>query len=66
MTRWSAGENDSATEIEAECAWVMDRLGADEPLHFTAFHPDWKMMDRPPTPPQTLRMVAKKAGLTGA
>jgi pyruvate formate lyase activating enzyme len=60
------GENDSAAEIEAECAWVMDRLGADVPLHFTAFHPDWKMMDRPPTPPQTLRMaqqIAKKAGL---
>jgi pyruvate formate lyase activating enzyme len=60
------GENDSAAEIEAECAWVMDRLGADVPLHFTAFHPDWKMMDRTPTPPQTLRMaqqIAKKAGL---
>jgi hypothetical protein len=44
----------------------VDRLGADVPLHFTAFHPDWKMMDRPPTPPQTLRMarqIAKKAGL---
>ncbi len=35
----------------------MDRLGADVPLHFTALHPDWKMMDRPPTPPQTLRMA---------
>jgi pyruvate formate lyase activating enzyme len=60
------GENDSPAEIEAECAWVMDRLGADVPLHFTAFHPDWKMMDRPPTPPQTLRMarqIAKKTGL---
>jgi pyruvate formate lyase activating enzyme len=35
----------------------MDRLGPDVPLHFTAFHPDWKLMDRPPTPPQTLRMA---------
>ncbi len=45
------GENDSAAEIEAESTSAMDRLGPDVPLHFTAFHPDWKMMDRPPTPP---------------
>ena len=60
------GENDSPTEIEAESAWVMDRLGSDVPLHFTAFHPDWKLTDRPPTPPQTLRearRIARKAGL---
>jgi pyruvate formate lyase activating enzyme len=60
------GENDSRDEIEAESAWVMDRLGPDVPLHFTAFHPDWKLMDRPPTPPQTLRMarqIARNAGL---
>jgi pyruvate formate lyase activating enzyme len=60
------GENDSPAEIEAESGWVMDRLGADVPLHFTAFHPDWKLMDRPPTPPKTLRMarqIAINAGL---
>ena len=60
------GENDSAAEIEAQSTWVMDRLGPDVPLHFTAFHPDWKMTDRPPTPPQTLRMarwIAMNAGL---
>jgi pyruvate formate lyase activating enzyme len=60
------GDNDSPAEVEAESAWVMDRLGPDVPLHFTAFHPDWKMMDRPPTPPQTLRMarrIAMNAGL---
>jgi pyruvate formate lyase activating enzyme len=60
------GENDSAAEIEAESAWVRDRLGADVPLHFTAFHPDWKLMDRPSTPPQTLHMarrIAVNAGL---
>jgi pyruvate formate lyase activating enzyme len=39
------GENDSPSEIEAESAWVMDRLGPDVPLHFTAFHPDWKLME---------------------
>jgi pyruvate formate lyase activating enzyme len=60
------GENDSPSEIEAESAWVMDRLGPDVPLHFTAFHPDWKLTDRPPTPPQTLRearRIARNAGL---
>jgi pyruvate formate lyase activating enzyme len=60
------GENDSPDEIERESAWIMDRLGSDVPLHFTAFHPDWKLMDRPPTPPQTLgmaRQIARDAGL---
>jgi AmmeMemoRadiSam system radical SAM enzyme len=49
------GENDSPAEIEAESVWLLNHLGPDVPLHFTAFHPDWKMMDRPPTPPETLR-----------
>ena len=48
------GENDSPEEIDAMSRWVVDKLGRDVPMHFTAFHPDWKMMDRPPTPPQTL------------
>ena len=39
------GENYLAVEIEAESDWVMDRLGPDVPLHFTAFHPDWKLID---------------------
>ena len=43
-------ECNSVAEIEAESAWVMDHLGPDVPLHFTArFHPDWKLMDRPAT-----------------
>jgi pyruvate formate lyase activating enzyme len=60
------GENDSAGEIEAESVWVMDHLGPDVPLHFTAFHPDWKLTDAPPTPPQTVRMarrIAMNAGV---
>ena len=60
------GANDSPAEIEAESAWVIDRLGPDVPLHFTAFHPDWKLTDAPPTPPHTLRMarrVATRAGI---
>ena len=60
------GENDSAGRNRSRVRRVMDHLGPDVPLHFTAFHPDWKMTDSPPTPPQTLRMaqrIAKKAGL---
>jgi pyruvate formate lyase activating enzyme len=60
------GENDSAQEIAAECRWVMDHLGPDVPLHFTAFHPDWKMTEARPTPPATLRLarrIAMDAGL---
>ena len=51
------GENNSATEIKAESAWVIDRLGPDVPLHFTAFQPDWKLTDAPPTPAKTLCMA---------
>jgi pyruvate formate lyase activating enzyme len=60
------GENDSEAEIEAESQWIMEHLGPDVPLHFTAFHPDWKMLDRPPTPPATLtraRRIALRNGL---
>jgi len=60
------GHNDSAAEVAALSAWVRRELGPDVPLHFSAFHPDWKMMDVPPTPPGTLtraRDIALKAGL---
>ena len=59
-------ENDSEKEIEEETRWIMQNLGPDVPLHFTAFHPDWKMLDKPPTPPATLtraRAIALKNGL---
>ncbi|MEV6319717.1 AmmeMemoRadiSam system radical SAM enzyme [Nocardia sp. NPDC051787] len=58
--------NDSDAEIAAECAWIRDELGDDVPLHFTAFHPDYKMRDIPPTPPATLtraRDIALAEGL---
>jgi pyruvate formate lyase activating enzyme len=60
------GENDSPAEIEALSAWFMDHLGPNVPLHFTAFHPDWKMRDKLPTPGRTLieaRRIATTAGL---
>ena len=58
--------NDSPAEIEQMCQWIAERLGPDVPLHFTAFHPDFKLVDRGPTPPETLATahdIAKKAGL---
>ncbi len=60
------GENDSEAELDELTNWVVERLGPDVPLHFTAFHPDWKMQDRPPTPPSTLsraRDIAIKNGV---
>jgi len=60
------GANDSNDEIERECRWIADNLGPDVPLHFTAFHPDYKMMDIAPTPPATLtraRAIALAHGL---
>jgi len=56
------GENDSDTEIDALTKWVFRELGPDVPLHFTAFHPDFKMLDKPPTPPSTLTR-ARNIGL---
>ncbi len=55
------GLNDAPDEIDRLTRWVVDRLGVDVPLHFTAFHPDWKMLDRPPTPPATLVMARRIA-----
>jgi pyruvate formate lyase activating enzyme len=60
------GENDSDAELDALTQWIAGTLGVDVPLHFSAFHPDWKMTDRPPTPPQTLtraRGIAMRNGL---
>ncbi len=48
------GENDSESELEEMTRWVVDQLGPDVPMHFTAFHPDWKMTDKPRTPGSTL------------
>jgi len=60
------GHNDKDEELYRLSEWIMDALGADVPLHFSAFHPDWKMLEVPPTPPPTLsraRAIAKEAGL---
>ncbi|HEX9584001.1 MAG TPA: AmmeMemoRadiSam system radical SAM enzyme [Gammaproteobacteria bacterium] len=56
------GENDSEKEFQEMTQWICETLGPDVPVHFTAFHPDWKMRDKPPTPPATLTM-ARNIGL---
>jgi len=60
------GKNDSDKELRELSAWVAKELGPDVPLHFSAFHPDWKMTDIPATPAETLtraRRIAIDAGL---
>jgi pyruvate formate lyase activating enzyme len=60
------GENDSDEEIHAASEWIMTQLGPDVPWHFTAFHPDYRMRDKPATPPQTLsraRQIAIDHGI---
>jgi len=60
------GRNDSPEEARAMSQWIFRELGPDVPLHFTAFHPDFKMTDLPPTPASTLvraRRIAMDEGL---
>ncbi len=59
------GLNDSDRELDELSQWVVARLGRDVPVHFTAFHPDWKMRDRPPTPASTLRRARQIALANG-
>lgn len=60
------GENDSSDELTALSRWLFENLGPDVPLHFSAFHPDWRMTDKPNTPATTLtraRTIAMDQGL---
>lgn len=60
------GENDSEQELQAMTAWVVEKLGPEVPMHFSAFHPDWKMRDIEPTPTATLtraRNIALSNGI---
>ncbi|HEX5366991.1 MAG TPA: AmmeMemoRadiSam system radical SAM enzyme [Acidimicrobiales bacterium] len=56
------GRNDGDRELHDLTSWVAEELGPDVPLHFTAFHPDFKMLDVPATPPATLAR-ARRIGL---
>jgi pyruvate formate lyase activating enzyme len=55
------GENDSQAELEAMTQWVVENLGPDVPMHFSAFHPDWKMLDKSPTPVKSLLLARQIA-----
>jgi pyruvate formate lyase activating enzyme len=60
------GHNDADDEIEEMTRWVTENLGPDVPMHFSAFHPAYRMLDTPPTPPETLnraRSIAFKNGV---
>jgi len=59
------GHNDSEAETDAMTRWIVERLGPDVPVHFTAFHPDWKMTDVPHTPPATLKRARRIALANG-
>jgi pyruvate formate lyase activating enzyme len=59
------GQNDSAAEIEAMTKWVVAHLGPEVPMHFTAFHPDYRMLDIPPTPAATLERARRIAMANG-
>jgi pyruvate formate lyase activating enzyme len=58
--------NDDPAETRKLAEWILEHLGPDVPLHFTAFHPDFKLRDKPATPPETLhraRAIAREVGL---
>ncbi|WP_349432058.1 AmmeMemoRadiSam system radical SAM enzyme [Methylomarinum sp. Ch1-1] len=57
------GENDSEQELQRMTQWVVEHLGPDVPMHFSAFHPDWKMLDKPHTPTRSL-LMARDIALT--
>jgi pyruvate formate lyase activating enzyme len=62
-------QNDSDQELHDMTTWVIENLGPDVPMHFTAFHPDYKMIEIPPTPPTTLpraRGIAQSNGVRHA
>jgi pyruvate formate lyase activating enzyme len=59
------GENDSEHELQAMTDWVVAQLGPDVPMHFTAFHPDWKMREHRNTAPATLKMAREIAMANG-
>jgi len=58
-------KNDRQEEIEAFCQWVRDSLGVDTPVHFSRFHPDYKMEDLPFTPRSTMEMALNAAKAEG-
>jgi len=59
------GQNDSVDEIDQMTRWVVANLGPDVPMHFTAFHPDWKLLQIAATPESTLKQASAIAKANG-
>lgn len=59
------GENDSPEQIKRMCSWILEHLGPNIPLHFSAFHPDYKMLSYPSTPHETLIKARETAHVLG-
>jgi pyruvate formate lyase activating enzyme len=57
--------NDSEAEVGRLAEWVLKELGPDVPLHFSGFHPDYKLRDLPPTPAATLSRARRQAMAAG-
>ena len=60
------GANDKSTDLKEMCRWIFFDLGAHIPVHFSAFHPDCELVDRPSTSPKTVheaRQIAAESGL---
>ncbi|NVB40409.1 AmmeMemoRadiSam system radical SAM enzyme [Pseudenhygromyxa sp. WMMC2535] len=60
------GHNDGEAELRRQCEWILEHLGPEVPLHFSAFHPDFELLDVPATPPASLRRaraIARQVGL---
>jgi len=60
------GKNDSDEELDEMTRWVVKELGPDVPMHFTAFHPGFRMLDTPSTPQETLTRARNIALNNGA
>lgn len=59
-------ENDNPDDVRCMCEWIVKELGDEVPLYFSAFHPDFRLRNRPHTPAETLiycRNIALRAGL---
>jgi len=57
--------NDSPDELRQMCDWILESVGPDVPVHFSAFHPDFRMIDKPRTPAETLFRAHEIAGQCG-
>lgn len=59
------GRNDDPAALRAMCRWIHDNLGASVPLHFSRFHPEYRLADVPPTPLETLELARRIAADEG-